>query len=1011
MILGQQIVHAVELHRATIRVEQDQQGEWNLSQLFERIHSSPQSGTPPPILVRDSNVEIIFPGKGTLRVEGINLDVEIAEQIADEVDSISTLILDIKGNLKSNFIERLEFASLIDLRSQLWTLAIDANDVILSERLLDFVTPKNYEQLISLFAISKDCPAPESFGDNSSRDFASTRTIRSLRGTLNLSGHATGNLKEKQLGRFNFVGKLVGAALDDISLPYAINDLSCHVEATNEFVHVKDLIGRVDSGRVQLEFLRYGWGPTSPWHLIADMADFRLDSKLFPWLPERLQKLWQDYSPEGVVSVNCEFRHNGVSTDSDVTAQVHRGSFSFVGAPFRFNDCQGQIYYTEKQLKLALRAEEHGTPISISADFRNPGPNCTGKLVVESQGFLPFNRKALATLVGYPKALDAVEAFNATGEFQVKAVLEKFDAAQRKPTPLIDVNLRNTVIRHRNFEYRLFDVSGHVRIHSGRCEFIQLQGARDYGYVVCNGEWSESDGLLLNFDCHSIALDDHLRNALRPAYQELWGRLQPVGTIDSMQVSLEHQRGWTEPKLQILGRIFDQVGEAYSDVSIEPTWFPYRVSQLTGEFQIGDGAITLHRFSGVHNDTWISFAGEGSYNDSYWKMALKDLLVGGLDMNEDLYRALPMSLEDALRKLDLKGQVEVEGQIVLQGNIRETRMKPSRTSTFGSDRLDATDGFRMSWDIRLTAVNVDMYVGVPIKNLTGQMRLIGRLVDEQPSSIGEIVVDSMMYQGMQVTNLRGPVSIEPSKIAIGSWASMPPEFGPAEPLQGDLVDGRLGLDAQINAGQNGEFYVRLTAQSFDLNALATELSTQSKSLSGKGYCGILLTGNVDGSSEVRGDGYVRLRDAKLYELPVILALLNVAKIAQADRSAFDESNIDFTVMGSNIELNRIELIGDMISLIGTGDMNLDQQINLDFYTVMGRNRLYIPLITQLYRAGSQQILWINVSGTLQEPKTTHELWPGLTDSIRQVLLDFENSRTGVIPSGVDRNITPLPNYR
>lgn len=107
-------------------------------------------------------------------------------------------------------------------------------------------------------------------------------------------------------------------------------------------------------------------------------------------------------------------------------------------------------------------------------------------------------------------------------------------------------------------------------------------------------------------------------------------------------------------------------------------------------------------------------------------------------------------------------------------------------------------------------------------------------------------------------------------------------------------------------------------------------------------------------------------------------------MGRTDRTAFDSSNVNFLINGTDIDFERIELVGDAISLIGNGRMNLDQDLDLNFYSVVGRNRIRIPLLSELYHASSQQILWISVDGTVSDPKMSRQVLPQLNDSIRQL---------------------------
>jgi hypothetical protein len=70
-------------------------------------------------------------------------------------------------------------------------------------------------------------------------------------------------------------------------------------------------------------------------------------------------------------------------------------------------------------------------------------------------------------------------------------------------------------------------------------------------------------------------------------------------------------------------------------------------------------------------------------------------------------------------------------------------------------------------------------------------------------------------------------------------------------------------------------------------------------------------------------------------------------------------------------------------------MNLDRDIDLNFYSIMGRGRFNIPLVSKLYHASSQQILWINVNGTLDEPRTHRNVLPQVNDSLKQLFQPAE----------------------
>ncbi len=125
-----------------------------------------------------------------------------------------------------------------------------------------------------------------------------------------------------------------------------------------------------------------------------------------------------------------------------------------------------------------------------------------------------------------------------------------------------------------------------------------------------------------------------------------------------------------------------------------------------------------------------------------------------------------------------------------------------------------------------------------------------------------------------------------------------------------------------------------------------------------------MSGNRFGRPSWRGTGAIRLFEADIYEIPVMLALLKLLSIRQPDTTAFTNSEIDFRVQGEHVYLDRINFYGDAISLKGSGEMDLDRRIDLKFYSLVGRGELDMPIVRAVVRQASKQLLLIHVTGTL-----------------------------------------------
>ncbi len=137
---------------------------------------------------------------------------------------------------------------------------------------------------------------------------------------------------------------------------------------------------------------------------------------------------------------------------------------------------------------------------------------------------------------------------------------------------------------------------------------------------------------------------------------------------------------------------------------------------------------------------------------------------------------------------------------------------------------------------------------------------------------------------------------------------------------------------------------------------------------------------------------MNLKNATLGELPVMLAMLKVFSISEPDRTAFDSGAIDFRIEGQHIYLDSIELTGNAISLLGTGEMNLDRELQLVFSAVAGRSDWQLPIFKSALGTASQQFMEIHVGGTIGDPQIKRETFPALKASLDQLQAERRERR-------------------
>jgi hypothetical protein len=477
--------------------------------------------------------------------------------------------------------------------------------------------------------------------------------------------------------------------------------------------------------------------------------------------------------------------------------------------------------------------------------------------------------------------------------------------------------------------------------------------------------------LTLDLAASDVALEDELRDALGPAARNAWIALRPRGNVDHLTVGIHF--GTRDKKLRVDVRAQkwprSQSVEG-RDITLEPEWFPYRLDQLTGTMHYRDGRIELKGMRAIHNrsavaarEGYCEFSGDGR-----WRLRFDNLTADRLRTDHDLIAALPPRLAAAVEHLQLQGPIAVSGCLQLDGVESDLNQLATH------------------WDLTFDIENGSLGCGIRFDHIFGGVRLVGASLGERFQSYGELAVDSLIWQGYQLTQVRGPLQLDPSQLLCGAWAQQPRSPG-QQPrgMTAQLFGGRFEADARVLFNDEGTFDIDARLTEADLSQLAMETMSRQHQISGDVFGAIRLTGNCHGTHSLQGKGSVRLRDADIYELPLMVALLKILSIRQPDKTAFTNSNIDFRVEGDHVYLDPIDFNGDAICLKGKGSVGLDGYIEgMEFYTLVGPDLLRPSILAPVLGEASRQLLVIRVAGPLGDPQLTKDAFPALNETLQRL---------------------------
>jgi len=263
--------------------------------------------------------------------------------------------------------------------------------------------------------------------------------------------------------------------------------------------------------------------------------------------------------------------------------------------------------------------------------------------------------------------------------------------------------------------------------------------------------------------------------------------------------------------------------------------------------------------------------------------------------------------------------------------------------------------------------------------------------------------------------VQGPFTIQPGLILLGSPRE--PQQGAGGHISARCYDGTISGDAWIKrdkpvqvpptAGEGSatapwKFSLRANVAQVNLGRLAREAAVGRQHLSGRADGILILNGSSQGARDLQGRGNLQLRDANIYELPVMLSLLKVLSLKEPDLTAFTTSDVEFVIHGDHgqIYFPRIDLNGDALSLAGRGSMGFDKQLALAFKPQLGNSRAKIPILGDFLRSASGQIVELYVGGTLEHPETHREPFPAIKEALEHLQAIPILPQMPPVPSGL-----------
>ncbi|MCA9107355.1 MAG: hypothetical protein KDA83_18205 [Planctomycetales bacterium] len=948
----------------------------------ERLWPLPQgNGNRVPISIVDAALTVGGSiGPWRLEEHITNLQIEIlppAEPNGPEIPAAIPHVFQISAELQTTRIGKLRVEGRYDESTAAWTLGGDAHNLRLST---------------DLIRVSEEL-AGQSLSDIARLDAGIDLEFR-------VEGVGLGSPTN-----YWAAGTIVDGRLDDARLPDPIVNLEGSFEATPERWRLEGIRALVGQGRVSVNAERNASSTGDHWVIDGWVDGVNVDRRLEPYIPPSIKHHWDEYRPTGVMDacVHVEGGPGGWHPNLDLT--LHDVSFVYAVFPYPVHHCQGTVSWSPERLRLDIEGRASGSRVVAKGEYQNPGANSVGRVDIELLDQLPISEELMHALRSQPGIEHTVRQFSPKGQLGVTVALERHEAGGDFHRTY-QIEIFDGSLRYEGLPYNLHGVTGKIIVQDDWMYFQEIRGHNGSGLISCSGSVGPDRWLNLSFEGSSLPLDEELRRALPDSLKETWDNMRPAGHLDHLDATYRRQLVDQTTELTIKARMWDRRSEERTGVSVRPVWMPFTWHELTGSITYDNGEIAIDDLRGHHGETTISVQGVGRTNTDGWWLDLSPCSIDRIEPTAELLESLPPIVKQGLRTIELSGRLNLHGRIAVLFGQRDPRFTPPLVPRDSGGAVPPHE-LEVQWDQTVDLERAGLTIaGHRLHDAYGTLKTVGVMMGERMESFGQLELDSLMWRDTQIRDVRGPLYLDSTRVAFGSMASQATERATPRPLSGSWLGGRVQVDGQMQFDNNLSFMVQGSIGEGRLEAARDEFGWNVQDLSGAIYAGIRLEGSGTDANSLAGHGRIELQDATIYELPLMVNLLKLLSIRQVDRTAFTTSTIDYRIERDRVELQRVELAGDAISLAGSGELDFSGRLQAQFYTRVGRQELKLPILSPLVGAASRQFLLIRVDGSLYDPQVTQVPFPKINDAIQAMTAEPTPAESLLWPG---TTMPPAPN--
>ena len=659
----------------------------------------------------------------------------------------------------------------------------------------------------------------------------------------------------------------------------------------------------------------------------------------------------------------------GLGTKAVVTADLtaHDGSGRLAPFPYPVERLAGHIRVRPGYVDLDGVTARHGGA-TVTAGGRvswtpGPGPADVRPDLTVSARDVPLDETLLGVLP--PEAGRLARRGGVVGRLDVDGKITAGEGADAVGYDLA-VAFHHGSARPMNGELTVTDLTADLTVRREGLTIRAVHGRRGEGTLSAHGTVDLPTGrpadTRLSGTFERLALDGPLRALLPPPARAAWDALGPSGAIDG-DVSLHLADAPADYALTLRPR----------DVTVRPKAVPYQLDHVAGTVSVDPARIELAEVRGTHGAATVALSGHGrTEHPDRWDLSLS---TRHLPVDADLRRALPAALRSAVERVKFAGDLDLD---------------LTRLNYRGGADADAAD-VDVAGTARASGASLD--VGVPIKQVGGAVTFAAAVRGGALAAVrGDLDLDTLSLADRPVQHLRAhleqPAGSDTVKLTD---------------VRGELAGGRLAgrIDLRFPGGATGGsttaptgggYAVAFAVTDADVATIAGSAVPADKPIKGRLSASLDLQGDWSDPSTRRGRGDVLVAGRDMYQIPLVLGLLEVTDLSLPTSSPFNQATARYAVDGKRVTFEQLQMRGDGLVMTGAGWLDFGtKRVRLNFATDNPRT-LRVPVVEDIWRGAKRELLQIQVRGTVQEPTVSAASMHTFTTTVDEVFSGGDRDR-------------------